>query len=361
MSPCALRLSPTSLDDRRKTLSRDSDIRVNDTIDSLFPPPSHQCTRAQTTTYLLGACKEMPDVDNKVINHMHTVQNFYKGPGMDDQPIELTAERYNHDKTNLELEKTTFEPSAGKESLPPLLPYMKELKNVKSKLLCSEHGGDDTFCWVDATQPTTLSTVHTRLARVGQHDTQNPDNVCVALPKTLHFNEIQKMRKEQSTLSLQRVSTKLISPIIHNHIHLTPAANDIVISEVVFSRQQGDGATMPPWPLKRTYALYVESDKESDGDELPQSINDILVSVHSRYPAFNFPEYIRKMKDHGIFYLPTAAHFNIVFYEENVGMPAGAAYTFQVCFTSSHEGGMCEEEKQGQREEEGMVPVWQQG
>ncbi|KAG2359110.1 hypothetical protein BDR07DRAFT_1488623 [Suillus spraguei] len=98
----------------------------------------------------------------------------------------------------------------------------------------------------------------------------------------------------------------------------------MAISNGVLARQQRDGgAAVPPRPLKRTYALYMESDEESDGDEPPQSIEDVLASVHSRYPALRFPEYIGKMKYHGIFYLPTAAHFDIVFYEKSVGEKQG--------------------------------------
>jgi hypothetical protein len=130
---------------------------------------------------------------------------------------------------------------------------------------------------------------------------------------------------------LQRVPTELILPVIHNHIHLMPAADDIMISDRALARQQENGATIPSWPLKRTYALYMESDEKSDDDDLPKSIEDVLASIHSCYSTLNLPEYIGKMKDHGIFYLPTAAHFNIIFYEENVGMPAGTAYTFHMC------------------------------
>lgn len=42
---------------------------------------------------------------------------------------------------------------------PLLLLYIKELEDVKNKLYCSEHQlGDsqDTFCWVDVSQPNTL-------------------------------------------------------------------------------------------------------------------------------------------------------------------------------------------------------------
>ncbi|KAG1895866.1 uncharacterized protein F5891DRAFT_1193680 [Suillus fuscotomentosus] len=435
--------SPTSsrLVDYRKILSQN--IRVNNTGDSDFPP-GRQRTRAQTAAYLLSTRKELPDIDNEAMNRMRAVQNFYENPAimMDDQPIELTAQCYNHDKTDslaglkkiefrvllhttdssrcttyvdrlfsesdfrvdifdavsatMDVPKmyqhlgwrlstarrsdpphrlltpddidsafkaaraeqssgrgkkkvvidilntsATFESSAGEESLPSLLPYTKELKNVKNKLLCSEHG-DNTFCWVDATQPTTLHyplcTQDLQEWAKYLHDTHDPDNPCITPPKSLYFDEIRKTRKERSTItsSLQRVPTKLVSPVIHNHIHLAPAADDTTISDGALTRQQGNGAAMPSRPLKRTYALYMESDEESDDDEPPQSIEDVLASIHSRYPALNFPEYIGKMKDHGIFYLPTAAHFDIIFYEENIGMTAGAAYTFQMCVSRAY-------------------------
>jgi hypothetical protein len=55
------------------------------------------------------------------------------------------------------------------------------------------------------------------------------------------------------------------------------------------ARQQGH-PTMPPALLKRTYALYMESDDESSDDEPPQDIEDVLTSAHSRYPTINFPQ-----------------------------------------------------------------------
>ncbi|KAG2351752.1 hypothetical protein BDR07DRAFT_1500445 [Suillus spraguei] len=88
-------------------------------------------------------------------------------------------------------------------------------------------------------------------------------------------------------------------------------------------------------PLKRMFALYMESDEESD-KEPPQHIKDVLVNVHSCYPAMNFPQYADKLKDHGLLYLPTAAHFGVRFYEEKVGMPEGAAYTFQSCVSKMY-------------------------
>ncbi|KAG2124950.1 hypothetical protein BD769DRAFT_1669111 [Suillus cothurnatus] len=83
-----------------------------------------------------------------------------------------------------------------------------------------------------------------------------------------------------------------------------------------------------PQPLKRTYALYLENAGESSNDEPPQGIEDVVTNVHSRYPAMKFRQYIGKMKDRGILYLSTAAHFNSGFYKEKIGMSEGAAYTF---------------------------------
>jgi hypothetical protein len=101
------------------------------------------------------------------------------------------------------------------------------------------------------------------------------------------------------------------------------------------ARQQGH-PTMPPAPLKRSYALYKESDDESSDDKLPQDIKDVLTSVHSRYPTINFPQYIGKLKDHGVLYLPIATFFTAGFYKEQIGMSDGAAYTFQNCVSKAY-------------------------
>ncbi|KAG0696980.1 hypothetical protein DFH29DRAFT_879011 [Suillus ampliporus] len=210
---------------------------------------------------------------------------------------------------------------------------MKVLDNVKSKVLCSEHQGENTFCWVDKTQ---LHMPHYPLSvqdlqewATYLHQARDPDNACITLPDTPHFHDIRKTRQERSTSSLQRVPTELLSPVIHNHIHISPATHD---SDGALVRPQGDGAQ----PLKRSYALYMESDEESDDDEPLRLIEDVLTSVHSRCPALNMFQYIRKLKNHGIEYLMTAARFNMQFYEDKVGMPAGAAYTFHNCVSKAH-------------------------
>jgi hypothetical protein len=126
---------------------------------------------------------------------------------------------------------------------------------------------------------------------------------------------------------LQRVPTELISPVIHNHIHLSSTIDDVRASNGALSGQQSYGPVAPQ-PLKRTFALYMESDEETDCDEPPQNIDNIFTTIHSRYPAMDFPQYMNPLKERGILYLPTAAHFSSKFYVEKVGMTEGAAFTF---------------------------------
>lgn len=102
------------------------------------------------------------------------------------------------------------------------------------------------------------------------------------------------------------------------------------------SEKKGDGPLMAPQPLKRTFAVYMESDEETDDEEPPQGIDDILTSIHSRYPAMNLPQYSSMLKEHGIFYLPTATHFSGRFYMEKVGMSEGAAFTFHTGVCNAH-------------------------
>ncbi|KAG2113244.1 hypothetical protein BD769DRAFT_1673774 [Suillus cothurnatus] len=228
--------------------------------------------------------------------------------------------------------------SSGKQSPSSLVSYTKELEKVKSKLRCSDHQfGEDTFCWVDSSLPNAphypLSAQDLQERARYLLETGDPGNSCVTLPNTPHFDEVRKTHKERTTSPLQRVPTEIISPIIHNHIHLLSSSNDI--SDGLLARKQGE-SHMAPQPLKRSFALYMDSDEESDNKELPQHIKDVLTNVHSHYPAMNFPQYADKLKDRGILYLQTAAHFSIKFYEEKVGMPEGAAYTFQSCVSKTH-------------------------
>ncbi|KAG1897720.1 uncharacterized protein F5891DRAFT_1191646 [Suillus fuscotomentosus] len=217
-----------------------------------------------------------------------------------------------------------------------LLPYEQELQIVQSKLQllrASTWRGRRILLggYITAKHKSALSIVYPRPAGVGEIF---EDATCLTLPSTPHFDEFWKTRKERTVSSLQRVPTKLVSPVIHNHVHISPAINDMLASSNGPPFGQQDQG---PKPLKRTYALYMESDEESDDDwQPPQSIDDVLAIIHARYPDMKFPQYVDKLKDRGILYLVTAAHFSIQFYEEKIGMPEGAAYMFHASVHKAH-------------------------
>ncbi|KAG2085712.1 SNF2 family N-terminal domain-containing protein [Suillus discolor] len=101
---------------------------------------------------------------------------------------------------------------------------------------------------------------------------------------------------------------------------------------------------MRPQPLKRTYALYMESDEESSDDKPPQIIKDFLTSVHSRYPAMNLLQYASKLKDRGILYLPTTAGFDVGFYQNKVAHQViGVAWVLE-CKKCGDKGGCLSDE-----------------
>ncbi|KAG1811108.1 uncharacterized protein BJ212DRAFT_1302029 [Suillus subaureus] len=170
---------------------------------------------------------------------------------------------------------------------------------------------ENTFCWVDLLKP---NAPHYPLCAQDLQEwarylleTGDLDNTCIILPTTCYFDEVQRTCMEQTTSPLQRVPTEMISLIIHNHIHLSSSANNI--SDGMLTGEQGEGHRMvDPQPLKRTFVFYMESDKESDNEELPSAYQG-----HS-----------------------CQSHFGIRFYEEKVGMPEGAAYTFQSCVSKTY-------------------------
>jgi hypothetical protein len=94
----------------------------------------------------------------------------------------------------------------------------------------------------------------------------------------------------------------------------------------------------------------MESDEDTDDDEPPKDIDDVLATIHSRYPDMDFPQFGNTLKERGILYLPTAAHFGSRFYVEKVGMLEGAAFTFHTRVCKAH---MKEERAKARRKAKG--------
>jgi hypothetical protein len=79
--------------------------------------------------------------------------------------------------------------------------------------------------------------------------------------------------------------------------------------------------------LKREYAMYIESDEESD-DEPEMTISDVLNRINDRFPALDFHQYQEPLCRDGIAYLAAAVKFDCQFYVHRIGMSAGAASLF---------------------------------
>ncbi|KAG1744336.1 hypothetical protein EDD22DRAFT_851414 [Suillus occidentalis] len=273
--------------------------------------------------YLLGARKELPEMCYSL--EANTISTEEQGPDQPQAFLEKVEFRVPLDTTDKNKPTTYVDhfytekanKTTGRHGIQPNASLIYEgtgkceKQTAVAPSISLEIRSAHSVGWMCPSQ--TLHTIQyaRKTSRNGQNictDTRDPDNVCINLPKTPHFDDIRSTRKARA-VSLQRVPTKLISPIIHNHIHLSSATDDMWASNSALSGQQSNGPAAPQ-PLKRTFALYMESDEETDGDEPPQDIDNILTTIHSRYPAMDFPRN---------------------FYVEKVGMTEGATFTFHTC------------------------------
>ncbi|KAG1785082.1 uncharacterized protein HD556DRAFT_1459774 [Suillus plorans] len=268
---------------------------------------THQRTRAQTAAYLLGIRPELPNVNDEEVSCMNAVQIFYEG--MADQPIkELTAEQYQDtklDKIEFQVPLHTTDTNKSttyvdrlhseSESQQDIFDSIKATMDVPDKY---EHLGWrlSTACRTDP--PHRLLTVHDidsafRDARAAKTSGRQCKKIAIVIINTKPTPK-EKPTKQRTSIS-SASEQGLLPPGI------------LVISDEAPVGQQGN---FLPQSLKRTYALYLDSDEESSNDEPSQNITDVMTSIHSRYPAMNFRQYDGKLKDRGILYLSTAAHFD---------------------------------------------------
>ncbi|KAG2124729.1 hypothetical protein BD769DRAFT_1388671 [Suillus cothurnatus] len=281
---------------------------------------SDMCTHAQTAAFLLGVHMEPPNVDEEEASSMRLDRHFY---GRVNE--ELFTAQWDNDQLKKDRDKlTTYVGQFYSESdcRLDILDAIKATMDVPKKFqhlgwclstaccmdpphwLLTSLDIDSAFKAVRVEQNSgrnkkvvAIEVINTDLQEWARYllKTGDPDKSCVTLPSTPHFDQVRKTHKEEQ-----------------------------------------EESHMAPQPLKRSFVLYMNSDEESNNEEPPQHIKDVLTNVHSHYPAMNFPQYADKLKDRGILYLSTTAHFSIRFYEEKVGMPEGAAYTFQSCVSKTH-------------------------
>ncbi|KAG2087034.1 uncharacterized protein F5147DRAFT_781459 [Suillus discolor] len=328
----------------------------NDHVDSARRRSARQLSRIQTTAYPLGARKEqapegqltnqepLEKVEFRIpLNTTDTnktttyVDHFYAESDL--SPLDM----FDSMRAAMNLPKTYehlgWRLSTARRTDPPhRLLTSQDIKSAfkaaRAEQLSGRQKKKVAIEVVNTQMPVLKGTTKQHASTTRSAGEQNH------LPSTSQSfdDEAFRMSRKEGAASLQHVPTELISPIIHNHVHIPSAINDTWASEStngVLSSQQRD-SSMAPRPLKRTYALYLESDEDTGDEEPPQGINEVLANIHSRYPDMNLPQYVKTLKEHGIFYLPTATHFNSRFYVEKVGMSEGAAFTFHTFISKAH-------------------------
>ncbi|KAG1900225.1 uncharacterized protein F5891DRAFT_1188922 [Suillus fuscotomentosus] len=266
-------MSQPRSDARRETRRPRSSVTIN-SVSSV-----RQRTRAQTAAYLLGIRPELPDITDTA--------EQYQAPELD--KIEFRVPLHTMDRS----QSTTY----------------------VGKLHSESDGRQDIFDSIRAIMDVPELYEHLGCAfKAARADSSGRRHKKVAI-EILNTEPTPKDKPAKQRTDIPAITEQSLLP-----------SNIFVISKGALGRQQEGQAV--PQPLKRTYALYLDNDDESSDDEPPQEIEDVVTSVHSRYPAMNFRQYIGTMKDRGILYLSTAAHFNSGFYKEKIGMSEGAAYTF---------------------------------
>ncbi|KAG1903375.1 uncharacterized protein F5891DRAFT_1185517 [Suillus fuscotomentosus] len=196
---------------------------------------TRQRTRAQTAAYLLGIRPELPDVNDEGANRMNAVQIFYEG--MADQPIkELTAGQYqdtNLDKTTMDVpdkyEHLGWRLSTARRTDPP-------------HRLLTVYDIDSAF----------------RDARAAQTSGRQCKKIAIVIINT------KPTPKEKPTKQSAGISSASEQGLLPPRI--------LVISDEALVERQGHSV---PQSLKRTYALYLDSDEESSNDEPSQNITDV--------------------------------------------------------------------------------------
>ncbi|KAG2045497.1 hypothetical protein BDR06DRAFT_1015591 [Suillus hirtellus] len=260
-----------------------------------------QRTCAQTAAYLLGIRPELPDITDTT--------EQYQAPELD--KIEFQVPLHTMDRS----QSTTYVGKLHSESdgRRDIFDSIRAIMDVPELY---EHLGWRLSTARRMDPPHRLLTVHDidSAFKAARADSSGRRHKKVAI-EILNTEPTPKDKPAKQRTDIPAITEQSLLP-----------SNIFVISKGALGRHQEGQAV--PQPLKRTYALYLDNDDESSDDEPPQEIEDVVTSVHSHYPAMNFRQYIGTMKDQGILYLSTVAHFNSGFYKEKIGMSEGAAYTF---------------------------------
>lgn len=221
--------------------------------------------------------------------------------------------------------------------------YSEELQQLKKNLACLEHPGENVWCWVDSQQPDAnhiplvlndiqlwaQHMVRTLLPRflalflMFEQYTHPTDASFTALPNTAYFDELCETRTPRTTLS--PIPTEPNTPEILDPDHVSgtssTVANPYANIPTTANAPGGHGIT-------RQYALFLDFDEESDGDECELTVQRLLEFLHVKYPVLNYLRFQESLQALGINYLATAAILDASFFMRKVGMSRETAHIF---------------------------------
>ncbi|KAG1847311.1 hypothetical protein DFJ58DRAFT_843209 [Suillus subalutaceus] len=315
--------------DNQEILSRD----INSIIDSM--PSTRRCTRLQTAAYLLGAHKELPDVDDQ--GHVPT---DYKGLEKVEFRIPLNTMDKNKSTTYVDHFYAESDlPLDILDSMRAAMDLPKTYENLGWRLstacrvdpphrLLTSQDISSTFkaAWAKQTsgwkkKKVAIEIVNTmpvlKRSRLNdkQYNTRDPNNACITLPSTPHFHDICK------TLIVHFLNSEVMILYLLNH-----------------SR----GHLLSTWRAMKKKRMV----------KPPQDIDKVLASIHSCYPGYGVPQYAATLKEPGILYLQTAQHILVVNLHREGWDVGGAVLHFTAVFVN---GSMKEERVKARREEKGKT------
>ena len=162
------------------------------------------------------------------------------------------------------------------------------------------------------------------------------------MPNTAYFHNLCKIH-HQSLVSSSPTTTEPNTPetLYGSRIIVGPPSYIPTTANAL----SGHGIT-------RQYALFLDFDEESDGDEDELTVQILLEYLHNIYPLLNYLQFDDSLRALGIHYLVTASILDADFYIRRVGMLDGMAHIF--CDEVSNMlkkgvGQRCRAEKKGVR------------
>ncbi|KAJ6571919.1 hypothetical protein B0H19DRAFT_890423, partial [Mycena capillaripes] len=163
-----------------------------------------------------------------------------------------------------------------------------ELRKLQAKLACALHPSKNRWCHVMGPESkfpgkhVLLGIEHVMLWARKMHDGE-ADEECITPPNVLNLDELTKKGHQRHERGSNR-SQPTLPPI---HVHVGGASDHVL----------RDANTNTPKRVRK-----VSSDEDSDDNEDPLRILDVLGALHDKFPDLNYMQYTEPLCAKGIVY-----------------------------------------------------------